>query len=74
MKIRIYHDPGEEREAGLVAAFAHGLSPDGDVWAVDTKSHGELYQGIIDNLERMDEGALRRVYLATMELSKAAVT
>ena len=74
MKVRIYHDPGEEREARIVAAFARGLSPDGDVWAVGTESHGELYQGIIENLEHMDERALRRVYLATLELGKAAVT
>ena len=55
MKIRIYHDPEEKREAGLVAAFARGLSPDSDVWAAGTESHSELYRGIIENLERMDE-------------------
>lgn len=70
MKIRIYHDPGEEREAGLVAAFARGLSPDSDVWAAGTESHGALYHGIIENLERMDERVWRLAYLATLELSR----
>lgn len=74
MKIRIYHDPGEEREAGLVAAFVRGLSPDSDVLAAGTESHSELYQGIIENLERMDERVLRLAYLATLELSKGVVT
>ena len=74
MKIRIYHDPGEKREAGLIAAFARSLSPDSDVWAAGTESHSELYRGIIENLERMDERVLRLAYWATLELSKAAVT
>ena len=72
MKIRIYHDRGEEREARLVAAFARGLSPNSDVWAAGTESHGALYQGIIENLERMDERVLRLAYYATLELSKGA--
>ena len=72
MKIRIYHDPGEEREAQLVASLARGLSPDSDVWAIGTESHSELYQGILENLERMDERVLRLAYLATLELSKGA--
>lgn len=70
MKVRIYHDPREEREARLVAAFARGLSPDSDVWAVGTEFHSELYQGIIENLERMDEQTLRLAYWATLELSR----
>lgn len=70
MMIRIYHDPGEEREVGLVAAFARGLSPDHDVWAAGTESHSELYQGIIENLERMDERVLRLAYCAVLEMSK----
>lgn len=74
MKILIYHDPGEEREAGLVVAFARGLSPDGDVWTAGTESHSDLYRGIIENLERMDERVLRLAYWATLELSKGVVT
>lgn len=70
MKIRIYHDPREEREARFVAAFARGLSPDSDVRTSSTESHGALYQGIIENLERMDERVLRLAYLATLELSR----
>ena len=73
MKIRIYHDPGDERKAGQVAAFARSLSPDSDVWTVGTESHSELYRGIIENLERMDERTLRLAYLATLELSKGAI-
>ena len=72
MKIRIYHDPGEKREAGLVAAFAHSLSPGGDVWTIGAESHGELYRGIIENLEHMDERVLRLAYWATLELRKGA--
>ena len=72
MKIRIYHDPGEKREADLIATFAHGLSPDSDVRAVGTESHSELYQGIIENLERMDERSLRLAYWSTLELSKGS--
>lgn len=74
MKIRIYHDPGEERETQLVATFARGLSPDSDVLAFDAESHGELYQGIIENLERMDERVLRLAYRAVLEVSKGVVT
>ena len=74
MKIRIYHDPGEERETQLVASFARGLSPDSDVLAVSTDGHSELYRGIIENLERMDERVLRLAYWATLELSKGVVT
>ena len=74
MKIRIYHDPGEERKAHNITALARGIGPDSDVWAVGTESHSELYQGIIENLERMDERVLRLAYWATLELSKAAVT
>ena len=74
MKIRIYHGSGEERKAHNITAFARGISPDSDVWAVGAESHSELYQGIIENLERMDERVLRLAYWATLELSKAAVT
>ena len=70
MRIRIYHDPGEERKAHNVMAYARGLSPDSDVWAAGTDSHNELYRGIIENPERMDEQALRLAYWATLELSK----
>lgn len=70
MKVRIYHDPREEREARLVAAFASNISSDSDVRAAGTESHSELYQGIIENLERMDERVLRLAYWATLELSK----
>ena len=70
MKVRIYHDHGEKREADLVAVFARGLSPDSDVRTSSTESHGALYQGIIENLECMDERVLQLAYLATLELSK----
>lgn len=73
MKIRIYHDHGEEREARLFAAFARGLSPDSDVWAAGTESHSELYRGIIENLERMDGRVLRLAFLATLEMSKEVI-
>lgn len=72
MKIRIYHDPREEREAGLIAAFAHGLSPDSDVLAVGTESHSELYRRIIENLERMDERTLQLAYCVVLEMRKGA--
>lgn len=74
MKVRIYFGPGEEREASTVAALSRGLNPDGDVWAAGTESHSELYRGIIENLERMDERVLRLAYWATLELSRQAVT
>lgn len=74
MKVRIYHDPAEKRAARLVAAFARGLSPDHDVGTPSTESHGALYQGIIENLERMDERVLRLAYLATLELRKGTAT
>ena len=72
MKIRIYHDPGEKREADLIAAFAHGRSPDSDVLAVSTDGHSELYRGIIENLERMDERTLQLAYWAVLEMRKGA--
>lgn len=74
MKIRIYHDSGEKREADLIAAFVRDFSPDSDVLAVSTDGHSELYRGIIENLERMDERVLRLAYWATLELSKGVVT
>lgn len=43
MKVRIYHDPAEERAARLVAAFASNISPNNDVWAVGTELHSELF-------------------------------
>lgn len=74
MAVRIYHDSGEKREADLAAAFARGLSPDSDVWAAGTESHGALYQGIIENLECMDERVLQLAYWATLELRKGTAT
>lgn len=73
MKIRIYHDPGEERKAHNVTAFARGISPDSDVWAVGAASHSALYQGILENLEHMDERVLQLAYWAVLEMSKKCV-